>query len=137
MNQRLIAIGPVVTQNEGSMAQTAIPVRFDPQTLAFLTEEAARNGVSRSEYLRALVSRGLLAQNLEDAVTELRAISGSSAGGLTSQGFRVLLTTLLETRNLLQAISAKNYPTAATEAKQRAVEEVERLLGPEGGDGGA
>lgn len=119
------------------MAQTAIPVRFDPQTLAFLTEEAARSGVSRSEYLRALVSRGLLAQSLEDAVAEIRAVSGGSGGGMTSQGFRVLLTTLLETRNLLQAISAKNYPTAATEAKQRAVEEVERLLGPEGGDGGA
>jgi hypothetical protein len=137
MNQRLIAITPVVTQNEGSMAQTAIPVRFDPQTLAFLTEEAARNGVSRSEYLRALVSRGLLAQSLEDAVSEIRSISGASGGGMTGKGFRVLLATLLETRNLLQSISAKNFPTAATEAKQRAAEEVDRLLGPEGEDGGA
>jgi hypothetical protein len=114
------------------MAQTAIPVRFDPQTLAFLTEEAARNGVSRSEYLRALVSRGLLSQTLDEAVGELRAISEKKEGGITPAGFRFLLTTLLETRNLLQAISVKNYPEAATVAKERASEEVDRLLGPSG-----
>lgn len=115
------------------MSQSSIPCRFDERTAAFLKAEAAREGVSQSEYIRRMVSKGLLTQSLEDAVLQIRSFSGESGHGMTEEGFRFLATTILEVRNLLRIISAKNFPTAVTEAKRDAEEEVKRLLG----DGGS
>lgn len=112
------------------MSQSSIPVRFDPETISFLSAEAARHGVSRSEYIRRLVARGILAQSLEEAVAEIRAISGANSGGITEAGFRVLLETLLEVRALLRIVSARSYPDGPTEARRAAADEVAALLGP-------
>lgn len=116
------------------MSQSSIPCRFDEATAAFLRAEAKREGVSASEYIRRLVGRGILAKSLDEAVSEIRAISPNGGSGVTAEGFRFLLVNVLETRNLLRIISAKNFPTAATDAKRDAVDEVQRLLGDGEGD---
>lgn len=133
VDQQVIAFLNVVTIIGNIMSQSSIPCRFDESTAAFLKAEAAREGVSQSEYIRRMVSKGLLAQSLEDAVSEIRSVSGESGHGITEEGFRFLTTSILEVRNLLRIISAKNFPTAVTEAKRDAEEEVKRLLG----DGGS
>lgn len=129
IDQQVIAFYSVVTIIGKIMSQSSIPCRFDESTAAFLKAEAAREGVSQSEYIRRMVSKGLLAQSLEDAVSEIRSISGGSGHGITEEGFRFLATSILEVRNLLRIISAKNFPTAVTEAKRDAEEEMKRLLG--------
>lgn len=118
------------------MSQSSIPVRFDSSTAAFLTQEAARHGVSRSEFIRMMVGRGILSKSIEDAVAEIGAASGGGAGGITAEGFKALMVNIIETRNLLRMISAKNYPEAVTEAKRMAQEEVERLFSGEVGNVG-
>lgn len=113
------------------MSQLSIPCRFDDTTAAFLKSEAAREGVSQSEFIRRMVARGLLAQSLHEAVSEIRAIA---PGGITVEGFRFLLVNLLETRNLLRIVADKHFPGAAAGAQHDATEEVRRLVGDEMGD---
>jgi hypothetical protein len=118
------------------MSQSSIPCRFDPGTAAFLRAEAKREGVSASEYIRRAVSRGVLANALQEAVKDIRGVSPHGGSGVTADEFRILLVNVLETRNLLRIISAKNFPSAATDAKRDAIEEVQRLLGDGEGDVG-
>jgi hypothetical protein len=110
------------------MKQTAIPVRFESGEAAFIKREAARHGLSRSEYLRQAVSRGMLASSIEDAISRVCAISDAHGGGITKEEFAFLLKNLLEVRNLLRLISVKNYPEAITQAKQEACAEVDKLF---------
>lgn len=133
MNQWLVAFFVVVTIIGEIMKMKPIPCRFEETEEAFLRAEAARQGVTPSEFIRRMVSKGLMADSLEKTVSELRSFSGESASGMTAEGFRFLASNLLEVRNLLRIISAKNFPTAVTEAKQDAEEELKRLLG----DGGS
>ena len=133
MNQRLVDFFVVVTIIGEIMKMKPIPCRFEEKEEAFLRAEAARQGVTPSEFIRRMVSKGLVADSLEKTVSELRSFSGESGTGMTAEGFRFLATNLLEVRNLLRIISAKNFPMAVTEARKDAEEEVKRLLGD--GDG--
>jgi len=128
MNQRLVDFFVVDTIIGEIMKMKPIPCRFEEKEEKLLRDEAARRGVTPSEFIRRMVAKGLMAVTLEETISDLRSFSANQTTGLTTDEFVFFATNILEVRNLLRIISAKNFPTAVTDAKRDAEEEVRRFF---------
>jgi hypothetical protein len=115
------------------MSQYPVSVRFDKTTRELLRAEAKRVNVPMNQFIQSLVARGFLYNEFEAALQRVRTVSTTDLvlRGNSQEGFRELLTSVLETRILLQTIAAKSMPDAPTAAKAEAKALVDRLLGEE------
>ncbi len=110
-------------------------IRLDPNTLAYYKRRANEGGVSLSEYLRQILTQGVMTETvsaiearLRQAGDEIVAKVSNTRGG---QGMPILLQrALLETHAMISKIVEAQSIQTLYDAQEIAKRRLEKLHGP-------
>ncbi len=86
--------------------------------MALLAAEAGKPPLVTAEYVRNLIVRGMVARELHETITEVRAMLSElrASEGARTEG--LALEALLEVRAMLRAITAVRDPLIVTNARE-------------------
>jgi hypothetical protein len=117
---------------KGEAARTNI--RLDPDTLAFYKKRANENGVSLSEYLRQLLTQGVITETVANIEARLNQVGSEIAAKVshaqTAHSMPILLQrALLETHAMLVKIIEAQDIQALYDAQEIAKAKLARLHG--------
>jgi hypothetical protein len=104
-----------------------LTLRLGKEQLAFLTSEAGKVGLATTEYVRNLLVRSIQARELQETLTEVRAMLAELRATERSGSEGLELEVLLEVRAMLRAIAAVRDPLIATNAREQARKEIAAL----------
>lgn len=112
----------------GKGASDVITLRLEPEVKAFYRTKANEHGIALSEYLRQLLTAGLISENVQTIEARLGAILDrvSQAGGSGSLPDSVVKSILLA-EELLTKIVNDNDPQSLYAAQERVQERLAAL----------